>query len=53
LVIKKMIGENYRLLKDAQQRGEDVSLYMEENIRLEKERKDLESTRLIDDSTGA
>lgn len=53
LGIKKMIEENYRLLKQAQQNGEDVSLFMEENIRLEKERKELESTRLIDDSTGA
>lgn len=53
LVLKKMIGENYRLLKEAQRKGEDVSLFMEESIRLEKERKDLESTRLIDDATGA
>ena len=53
LELRRMVEENYTLLKEAQRRGEDVSSFMEENIRLEKERKDLESTRLIDDSTGA
>jgi DNA primase len=52
LGIRRLIEENYRLLKQAQQKGEDVAPFMEENLRLEKERKELESTRLIDDSTG-
>jgi DNA primase len=52
LGLRKEIEENFRLLKEAQRRGEDVARFMEENIRLEKARKELESTKLIDDATG-
>ncbi|MEW6510495.1 MAG: DNA primase [Bacteroidota bacterium] len=48
--IRRLIEENLRRMKDATRSGEDLTPYMEESIRLERERKELETVRLINDS---
>lgn len=48
--MERLIAENFRQLKAAQQRGEAIAPYQEEHIRLQREKKQLESARLLDGS---
>jgi DNA primase len=47
-VIDRKIAENFRLLKSAQHDGAALGEYQEEHVRLQKEKKEVETTRLLD-----
>jgi DNA primase len=45
---ERAIADNFRLLKEARDRHEDVTPYMEENIRLQSHKKQVQQTRLLE-----